>query len=261
MMWRWLPGLLAVLLFNGCVSPRPIKADATAQHFRFPNDTFAYANELNWDYVLDSATGRMKTHRRTPAPKYALHCFAMTRAARQFFDRAQFEPSSPRVDNELYARLIRNVLRPDKADREGIAIPGYADLREFSRDKEPLLKSASGGRWRSYFQRGNWRMVFPFPRSHQERQSRAMIESLRQGRLPIVHLVRFPQLTINHAMLVYDFKESRDGIEFVAYDPNDPFKPAQLEYRHSSRTFHLPANRYFAGGRVDVYEIYRGGFY
>jgi hypothetical protein len=45
---------------------------------------------------------------------------------------------------------------------------------------------------------------------------------------------------------------------FLAYDPNCPEQPALLHYDPVSRRFAMPATFYFAGGRVDVYEVYRG---
>lgn len=261
MIWRCVAGLVAVFVWTGCVSTRPLEENAAVRPFRFPDDTFAYANELQWEYIFDASTGRMKTQRRIEPPKYTLHCFTMTHRARQFFERARFAPTSGRIDDRGLAGLLDDVFGPADARRQRITIPGYSSLREFSRENERLLKAACGGRWRSYFQRGNWRMIFPFTRSHQKSQAEALVESLRRGRLPIIHLVRFPQLTINHAMLVYQFRPAADGFEFLAYDPNDPDQEARLQYENSTQTFCLPRNRYFAGGRVDVYEIYRGLFY
>src|SRR5690606_21314728 len=86
-----------------------------------------------------------------------------------------------------------------------IPIPGYANLREFSVDREQLLKEECGGAWRSYFQRGNWRMILPFSRRHQERASDKLKNSLQNHGVAAVHLVRFPQLTINHAVLLTGF--------------------------------------------------------
>jgi hypothetical protein len=124
-----------------------------------------------------------------------------------------------------------------------------------------LLKDECGGAWRSYFQRGNWRMVFPFSRSMQEETAEQLAERLREGRLLVVHLVRFPQQTINHAMLLFDVSETEIAIAFQAYDPNQPGGAVPLTFDRASQTFSLPASNYFHGGRVDVYEIYRSWLY
>ena len=144
---------------------------------------------------------------------------------------------------------------------ERITIPGYADLRKFSAAHEKLLKNECGGAWRSYFQRGNWRMIFPFSRSSQKKTARRLVADLKEDRLPIVHLVRFPQLTINHAMLVFAEYQTQTNIVFSAYDPNQPNQPTDLIYEPKDETFTLPANNYFPGGRVDVYEVYRNLIY
>jgi hypothetical protein len=34
-----------------------------------------------------------------------------------------------------------------------------------------------------------------------------------------------------------------------------------LIYRRAEQTFHLPRNHYWAGGRVDVIEVFRGWIY
>jgi hypothetical protein len=57
--------LLALVLTVGCASrPRPI---AGRPAFDFARDTFAYPNELVWEYSFDDATGKRTTRRREPA--------------------------------------------------------------------------------------------------------------------------------------------------------------------------------------------------
>lgn len=230
--------------------------------FKFPSDALAYANQLQCDYVLAPVSGRMIGHPRVPEPPYTLHCFVVVRTARQFFAHARFEPNEPKATPAVYRHLVRRVLgrspRRGSPDGERIVIPGYADLREFSLDYEALLKAAGGGAWQSYLQRGNWRMVFPFSRSHQGRTAARLQRALEQGQPPIVHLVCFPDLTLNHAVLLFDSKKTGQGIEFAAYDPNQPHKAIRLLFDQGSSRFCLPRTPYFAGGRVKVYEIYRG---
>jgi hypothetical protein len=81
---------------------------------------------------------------------------------------------------------------------------------------------------------------------------------IRRNEPPIIHLVLFPQLTINHGMVLFDAIETGDAIRFQAYDPNDSAKPTLLSFDCAAQTFFLPANRYWAGGKLDVIEIYRG---
>jgi hypothetical protein len=149
----------------------------------------------------------------------------------------------------------------ESSESEKIVVPGYANLRDFSQDWESLLKDAGGGSWRSYVQRGHWRMILPFSRGHQAQTAETLLQEVQTNRAPVVHLVRFPQLTINHALLLFDAAETDREIRFTAYDPNDPQQPVLLTFQRASRRFEFPANDYFGGGKVDVYEVYRNVFY
>ena len=232
------------------------------RRFEFERDSFAFANELHWEYRFEATTGRTTSSRRDEKPAYAHRCFVLTRAARQFLYHARFDPEQPVADDETYQRLICEVMsrnpRTPCARSEVVAIPGYDGLRQFSRSREALLKSECGGAWQSYVLRSHWRMVFPITRLHQERTADGLLNEIRRGGSPIVHLVRFPKLTINHGMVLFDVEETKDGILFQAYDPNDPEKPTRLAFDPAARFFSLPANRYWAGGRLNVIEIYRG---
>jgi hypothetical protein len=154
--------------------------------------------------------------------------------------------------------VVATNLRRTLPSEDRIVIPGYANLRQFSEVEEALLKKEAGGAWQSYFQRGNWRMIFPFSRRHQQTAAAELLQRVRQGEATVIHVARFPQLTINHAVLLYGAEESEKGIVFSIYDPNRPQGPAVLNYDRGERTFYLPANQYFKGGRVDVYQIYHG---
>lgn len=248
---------------TGCASTS--KRPASDRRFVFERDSFAYGNELLWEYEPDPATGKMKTRPRDPRPDYHHYCFVMARAARQFFDFAEFRPELPKAEEAVYRERIREVIRRDPrsnpATRSSIVIPGYAGLREFSREQEALLKELCGGAWESYVQRGHWRMIFPLSRSHQEDMAERLRGELARGILPVIHLVRFPQLTINHAMVVYAAEPVPEGIRFLCYDPNDPARPQEITYRHEERRFDTPRNKYFIGGRVDIYEVYRNWLY
>lgn len=248
-----------LLLVSGCAT-----STSTPRPFNFQTDTLSYSNQLVWEYRLDPATGKTITSKREPPPTYTHHCFVMVRAARQFFDHAQFDPSLPGATN--YTPFVRKVLarspRKSSSGDEKVVIPGYANLREFSRDHTELLQRKSGGAWQSYFQRGHWRMILPLTRGHQQRTVEHLLADLQQHRPAIVHIVRFPSLAINHALLVYAAEESSDQIRFFAYDANDAETPVPLTYHCKDRRFSLPPNDYFpSGGRVDVYRIFTGLLY
>ncbi len=228
--------------------------------FVFERDTFAFANELVWQYRFDRA-GRMTTVRTEPPPQYALRCFVMVRSARQFFYHARFAPEAPPASAAEYQKLIRRVVarNPRYPSRDGdeIIIPGFSSLRAFSAAHEQLLKANCGGAWQSYVLRSHWRMVFPISREHQERIARRLALDSATRPDPILHIVRFPQLTINHGITLFHRTETGKEIRFQVYDPNMPARPGELTYDRAARTFFFPANHYWAGGQVDVIEVYR----
>jgi len=229
------------------------------RHVIFEQDTFAYANGLVWEYHFDER-GNWTYHSREPKSDYTHHCFVVARSAKQFFQNASFDPALPKADSATYQRRIRQVVsaspRKKLSEAEKIVIPGYANLRAFSQGQEKLLKAQCGGAWQSYFQRGHWRMIWPFSRHQQHQTAGHLLSEIKNNAPPVVHLVRFPSLTINHAVVLFDVQESADGIEFAAYDPNSPERPTTLTYDRARRSFSFPTNSYFPGGRVDVYEIY-----
>jgi len=236
-----------------------------ARPFQFERDTFAFANELVWQYRFDPATGAMTTFRTQPPPAYAHRCFVMVRAARQFVFHARFEPGMAAADTETCRRLVREVLsrspRTPSLEAERIAIQGYDDLRSLSQARETLLKAECGGAWQSYALRSHWRMVFPVSRTHQERTAQQLVRAFQENPAPIVHLFRFPQLTINHGLVLFDLAETDTGIQFHAYDPNIPAHPVELLYQSSDRTFYFPRTHYWPGGKLNVIEVYRDWIY
>src|SRR6185436_1093303 len=171
-------------------------------------------NQLVWEYRLDPATGETVTSKREPSPDYSHHCFVVARAAKQFFSHARFDPVAPKSTNylPLVERVLARSARSESSEDEKIVIPGYASLREFSREHTRLLQRECGGAWQSYFQRGHWRMIFPFSRRHQERTAAGLIAAIEDHRPQVVHVLRFPSLAINHAMLIYAAERDAEQI-------------------------------------------------
>ena len=227
-------------------------------------DSFAFANELQWTYeFLDN--GQVVTQDAEPPPKYPLRCFPTVRTAREFFYHARFAPELPKATPEAYERLVKDIVKRNSrcpaAPEERIVIPGYADVFAFSADHEPIFRRSCGGPLQSYLQRGNWRMIFPVSRWGNRHTARRLVEAIREGRPPIVHVFRFPTVTLNHSVLLYGVKENGNELLFEAYDPNNPGRPATLTFWADAGTFFFERNQYFAGGRVKVYEVFRGWFY
>jgi hypothetical protein len=239
-------------------------ATRTPRRFDFARDSFAFANELFWEYQFDPATGKTTFNKRAPKPDYAHRCFVLVRAARQFLYHAHFDANQKIASDVIYRQLIREVVsrspRTPCEPENQIVIPGFASLREFSAPRGKLLKAGCGGAWRSYFLRSHWRMIFPISRAHQNRTAQNLFEAIQNNFSPIIHLVQFPALTINHGMILFDAAETENKILFSAYDPNDPGKPVRLKFDCAAKTFSLPANSYWAGGGLNVIEIYRGWF-
>lgn len=255
----------ALLMLCGCASLAPVPAMPSAppaRPFDFNTDTLAFINYLEWSYGDQD----QRIYNQDKKQDYVHRCFIMSRAARQFFVHARFEPKLPRLAKaDDYRPLIRDVLERDARDPgpdpAPVVIPGYANLRQLSTEQENLIKEENGTSFGSYFQRGNWRMIFPFWRQHQENTASTMAAELRAGWPPIIHLVTFPHIRINHAILLYHADETPAGIHFLAYDPNHPEKPMELSYERSTQTFSYAQNDYFRGGEVNVYEIYSGLLY
>ena len=80
--------------------------------------------------------------------------------------------------------------------------------------------------------------------------------SLCQRGVSLVHLFRFPRITINHGIVLYGFAESGQCIEFEAYDPNIPDHPVKLLYDRERRVFTFEPNVYWGGGVLSVTEIF-----
>ena len=162
-------GLLGVLGFGACHGEalRELQApESIRSTFDFPRDTFAFANETVFEYNIPSSKGAPR-RRHEVTSDYTLHCFVMARSARQFFQHARFDPTQRMVDDATYAELVRRIVatdpREERPNEPTIVIPGYPNLRVFSAARGPVVKEQLGGAWQSFLQRGNWRIMLPFP--------------------------------------------------------------------------------------------------
>src|SRR5688572_9939764 len=82
---------LLVFILAGCATAPQSAPD---RPFQFGRDTFAFPNELYWQYEYDQ-NGKWTTRPNDPKPTYAHHCFVLARAATQFFYHARFQPDQP----------------------------------------------------------------------------------------------------------------------------------------------------------------------
>jgi len=236
--------------------------EAATRSFAFFRDTFAFRNELIWEYLIDEKTGAVTTRKNEPRPTYAHRCFVVVRSAKQFFLHARFDPSQPECSDSEYAEKIRAIAKSHvdipSSDRDRIVFPGFSSLREFSAAHENLLKANLGGAWQSYINKRHWRMIFPFTQRSIAAEARLLADRAEKGHTPVVHVFRFPQLTINHALLIFGVEQTAAGLTFTTYDPNLPAGPSTLHYIAKENRFDLPRNIYWAGGMVHVYETYTG---
>lgn len=252
-------GVVAALVLGAAACAAGPPAPSGVRAYDPERDSFAFANQTVWaPLALAGPAG-------PPGAGYYHRCFVMARSVRQFHLHARFDPSLPALADTAYRDLIREVVardpRGDRAATAPVVFPGFADLRGFSRSHEVLLKDGIGSALGSYFQVGNWRLFFPFTRSHQARVAEQLQRMLATGRPAIVHAVRFPIISINHAVMVYAAAATPAGVRFTAYDPNVPDAPLVLTYDRAARTFLYPATNYFWGGPVNVYEVYRRGLF
>jgi len=236
------------------------RTENSARCFEFERDTFAFAHELVWKYRFDPVTGAMTTYKADPPPVYYHRCFVLVRATRLFFDYAQFAPELPQANMDTYRTLVRQIIagnpRRPCADSNRTAIPGYDGLRAFSQTHEKLLKAECGAAWESYFLRSHWRMIFKVYGRFQEKMAGKLKRSLEKRGVALVHLFRFPRISINHGIVLYGFTETASQIEYEAYDPNIPEHPVKLVYEKARRVFTFAPNIYWGGGVLSVMEIF-----
>ena len=193
--------------------------------FVMKRDNFAFANELKWTYTFHD-DGSFTARDVEPEPDRPHRCFPIVRAAREFFYHASFDPSLPKVADKDYQRLVRQVFarnsRCPAEPSQRIVIPGYPDLFAFSSDRANLIQDEIGGSWRSFYQRGNWRMIFPITDRRERKTARELFDEVQSGRLPIIHVYRFPDVRLNHGILVHGAEKHENHYVFSCYDPNNP---------------------------------------
>jgi hypothetical protein len=227
--------LLAVaLLLGGCASAPPLRAalvePAPPPLIRFGVDTFAFPNE-----------SRSKNPGKPDL--YANYCFVMARAVIQFHRFASFDPGGPRLTPQAYTERVAQVTAyspwhdPLPAGAR-VVIPGYASLHELSADQEAAVKAGLPGRFWTWVHWTNWRVVFPFPGAHQEGVASETLAELQAGRLVQFLVTNFPAWELNHTVVAYDYRIGDNGsVEFLVYDPNDPYRPGIIAFDPGERRF------------------------
>lgn len=250
--------LLLCILWLG-IGASELRA-ATPTHFDWRRDTIAFSNDTVFAYGIDEA-GRLTIHRRATPARFAHRCFVLVRAVLQFHKFAHFAPDEPRVSDDAYRALLVRLFRipvwmADRDQGDRIVIPGYADLNEFSRAREHVMKETIGNWFPTYLRIGNWRMIGPFPRFGQENAYAQIVRGLDRGKLQAVYLTRFPKM--NHCIILFDYHVLDGGrrIRFDAYDPNYPNTLSWVDYNAAQRGWDFERRWFWPGGRVNLMRVY-----
>jgi len=174
----------------------------------------------------------------------------LARGLRQFFLFPRFEPAAPRLAREAYLERVRAVAahppwEPAPPADDRIVIPGYANLREFSRGEESAVKEGLGGRFWTLVHWTNWRVTFPVTGGHQAGVAREIIDELTAGRLVQLLVTNWPKPELNHSVVAFAYRAGAQGVEFLVWDPNDPSEPGVM-------TFDAEAHRFQASRLYDT---------
>ncbi len=245
--------LVLALAVSGCASVAPLETELRApvppSALRFGVDTFAFPNES-------------RSKNADKPDLYANYCFVMARGVTQFHRFARFDSALAKLGHDEYVARVREIashhpwedaLRAD--DR--VVIPGYASLYEFSREQEAVVKEGLGARFWTVVHWTNWRVVLPVPGWHQERVAREAVTELQAGRLVQFLVTNLPRWELNHTVVAYDYRIGDHGdIEFVVYDPNDPYAPGIITFDSGERQF--VATRLFdtTPGAIRAFRMY-----
>jgi hypothetical protein len=243
--------MTAVGVFAACASAPPAGAPPVAggRHFDLDRDVFAFANLV-------------RAERPGWNDDFANYCLVLARGASQFYRFARFAPDRPPADPAAYDRLVREVFgrapwAPPAAEADRVVIPGYADLRAFSAAHEATIKAALGSNVLSMMHWRTWRVGVDFPLAHQERLAEELIIEVDADRPAPIMITNFPhEDLLNHSVLVYARRPARQGIDFLAYDPNDPGSPLSLYYDAGARAFWVGPLTYSPPGRVRAFRLY-----
>ena len=242
------------LLATACASVEPAPPVARSEHgaavpgFSFATDTYAFPNEV-------------RARHPDRDDLYANYCFVLARGLRQFFTFARFEPAAPRLSAAAYTERVRAVVaRPPWAPAplpdDRVVIPGYANLRDFSRAEESAVKAGLGGRFWTFVHWTNWRVTFPVPPGHQSAVAREVMDELDAGRLVQLLVTNWPRPELNHTVVAYAYRAGPRGVDFEVWDPNDPAQPGRVTFEPGSH--HFWASRLYdtEPGRIRAFRMY-----
>lgn len=246
----------------GCAHTVPTQR--STHKFSAKSDSFAFQNDTVWEYEEGKVAA--KSSKPADPKKYSRRCFVMSRAVVQFWKFAKFDPSSPALNKLKLKERVRelcriDVWREEYPLQERIVFPGYANLHDLSQAEEGVLKENIGLDWPIYFRFGNTKMLMS-PSAEQERSINDDLQQwLQENQLAIVWVYRFPEMDINHCVVIYDcVKGHEGGYHYFAYDPNSPGQSIKIDFDPTTNVFSFPPTFYFSGGAVSLRQVYLNPF-
>lgn len=247
----------------GCASVRP--STGPGRPFQYPDDTFAYVNELVFHYENGVPVSSTNAPAREHA--YTRRCFIMAAGVVQFWKHARFDPQAAPVAEAELARRIRQVRNraawwPSEPSDQRIVLPGFASLHDLSEREGPLLRANMGAGWTTYFHPRKYPMPF-LPSPEEESRVADDLQYWMEHSHPMaVWVYNFPNVDINHAVTVYEKAERPrpDQLAFHVYDPNYTDGPRTLLFDTITRAFSYGKTFYFPGGTVHVRPMYTSLF-
>ena len=153
-----------------------------------------------------------------------------------------FDNSDPKLDRAGYVERVKHIVARPARDAalpldDRIVIPGYTNLREFSRDEESAVKEGLGGPFWTWLHWTNWRVVLPVDGSHQEGVAHEILHELRAGRLVQLLVTNWPKPELNHTVVAFESRPTANGVEFLVWDPNNPDGPGIMTWDSGARRF------------------------
>src|SRR5437868_4408427 len=238
-----------------------ISAAAATPPLRFDRDTVGFANMTVFEY--QNGIAHLRRGESAKQKRYTRRCFVLCRTTMQFKKFARFDPHAPPLDDRDLAKRIRQVTRhaawrDTLPDDQRVVFPGYANLRQLSKESGFVLQRNIGYGWPTYWRLGNARTFFAPGVGYQEKTHEKLNAVLKRGDLFVAFLTTLPHLRINHAVLIYAEKTggSTGMVRYLVYDTNHPDGPRELTWSQRNRSFAYQKDWDFVGGNLRVYQLY-----
>ena len=213
--------------------------------------------------AFDFATDTLAVRAPQPTPQEekeslsdpALRGHVDAHVARQFFLHARFEPTQKPPGTETRITLVRQVLKREAhetvRDDQRVVIPGYANLRAFSRLQGHLLRAESWLVCRCENRASLLTKAFGGG-SDKDAAVNELVSSIAANRPTLVRLYRHHALQYNRSLLVFDSHAGEGQVCLTAYDPAAPQHPVELTYNRVSRSFSLSDDAANSGPALGV---------